>query len=111
MSGPIKPENAEEKRKDNIPEEVFEAFNKLIVQNLSDGRSSFLKNDAMYEILKNPPKEFLDMDSNLVRQKIYDLKYLDVEESYRDAGWNVKYEGPAYWETFEDYFEFIKPLK
>lgn len=103
MSGPISPDEVAALRQKTLPPEVFEAFNELIAEDF-DGRSAIVMQNAVVARIMNK----LDIES---RQIIYNKKYLDVEEVYRQAGWKVEYDKPAYNESYEASFKFIKKQK
>ena len=42
------------------------------------------------------------------RDDIFRKHWLDFEELYKNAGWNVVYKTPAIGENFEPYFNFLK---
>lgn len=42
------------------------------------------------------------------RQFIFDKHWLDIEDTYRKAGWNVEYDKPGYCENYDAYFVFSK---
>jgi hypothetical protein len=46
---------------------------------------------------------------NRQRDKIFNDKLLDVEPIFRDAGWTVIFDKPAYNESYSSTFEFKKP--
>lgn len=81
-----------------IPREVFAAVNKLLVERLSGDRASILQRDIVAEIEKLNP-EFTE-------GKLVDNHWLDFEDAYRDAGWNVVYDKPGYNESYPASFEF-----
>lgn len=94
---PITPAEATEKK--YIPEEVFAAFNELIEQKLHNGHATILQKEAISKICSKMKTS---------GQEICDNHWLDVEEHYRKAGWNVKYDKPGFNETGNAYFEFKK---
>lgn len=97
---PISPSDVVAAKKEKIPEVVIETFNDLIAQNFLDGVSSF-KQKAVVLFL---------VEKGLNRQEIYDKHWLDIEDVYREAGWKVVYDKPAYNETYEPNFTFsVKP--
>ena len=49
--------------------------------------------------------------SNYSRNEIFDNHLLDFEDVYRDQGWSVMYDGPAYCESYDPYFLFKKAVK
>lgn len=89
----ITPEDADKAREKSIPPEVFEAFNELIVADLDAyGTATVRQCDV----------------EKAIRAKIgtIEMRWLDVESSYRAAGWRVEYDKPAYNETYEPTFKF-----
>ncbi len=95
---PIAPTEIIEAKTEQIPGEVFAVFNTLIAQNIDHGRSRVLQKHVLEQL------EAQGMN----RSEIFKRHWLDVEESYREAGWHVKYDKPVYWggEDFDAYFEF-----
>jgi hypothetical protein len=47
----------------------------------------------------------------LKRNEIFKNHWLDVEEIYEEAGWQVAYDKPGYNETYEASFEFTDASK
>ncbi len=101
IRGPLGPAELEKLRVEQIPDVVYVIFNNLIAQNLHNGRSRVLQKDVVSQL------EAQGMD----RAVIYEKKWLDVEPSYQEAGWNVFYDKPAYYagENYDAYFEFTAP--
>lgn len=99
MSGPIKPEEIVEAKKRHLPNEVFQCFNEMIAENWSGGVAVVLQRDVVARIAHR-----LGMEE----KKVYDHKLLEVEDAYRDAGWNVTYDKPGYNESYPARFEFRK---
>jgi hypothetical protein len=95
---PVSPREAAEMQTEQIPDAVFGVFNELIAQNLYHGRSTVLQKDVVERLV----------EQGMDRGKIFEKHWLDVEDSYREAGWSVKYDKPVYWggEDFDAYFEF-----
>ncbi len=91
---PIKPN---EVCKD-IPEVVFECFNKLINKNFVGNSASV----NQFEIIN------LLVESGLDRAEILKKHWLDVEEHYRKAGWEVEYNKPDYNDSGDPYFVFTR---
>lgn len=96
--GPVSPREAAELQTEQIPDEIFMIFNGLIAQNLYRGRAMVKQKDVLAAAEAQ----------GLKRSEIFDRHWLDVEDSYRTAGWQVKYDKPVYYagEDFEPYFEF-----
>jgi hypothetical protein len=96
---PIRPTEAKSKKLDSIPDEMIEAVNEMIAENLSEsGRSSFKAKDLI--------TRFRTKYSG--SEDVYKKKWLDFEDIYRKAGWKVSYESPSYGDSdFDPYFTFI----
>ena len=79
----------------------FDEPNKLKSLNLG-----FVEIEEMSDI----PYDTFKMLLARLRQKIYDQGWLDFEPLYREVGWNVEYDKPAYYEHYDAYFKFTKKL-
>lgn len=105
MPGPITPKEAANKKKAYIPEPVFEAFNQLIVKNLS-GNCAIVSQSQVVSVLctrVNPiTKKVFSPD------EIFENGYLNVEELYSEAGWRVEYDKPGYNEDYGAFFKFSR---
>jgi hypothetical protein len=97
---PITPDEVVERKKETIPDIVFEVFNYLIAENFN-GHSATILQKEVDALLK---KKKVNVD------EAYKRHWLDVEDIYRGAGWDVAYDKPAYNETYEASFEF-RPAK
>jgi hypothetical protein len=95
-TAPIKPSDVTKIKKKVFPDEVFQAFNELIVQNFSGGSSTVKQDDVVAVMVKK----------GLKLEAIFDNHWLDVEEIYREAGWKVVYDKPAYCESYAETFTF-----
>ena len=93
---PITPEEVIPKRKNLIPNEVFEVFDDLIVKNFSGTRAMVMQ-DVVVGILE---------DRGFSRQQLYDNHYLDVEPYYREAGWQVTYNKKCIGDSFDSHYIF-----
>ena len=93
---PISPSEIPAKKASVIPPFVFDAVNQLLVER-SDGPSTIVllqKNIvALIREIMPPGDDF-------------NMKWLDFEDAYREKGWIVKYDKPAYCETYDAFFEF-----
>ncbi len=66
-----------------------------------NGRHSrILQKDVIARIIASEPE--------LTSQQIFDNHWLDIEDLYRKVGWKVKYDKPAYCESYDASFEFTK---
>ena len=99
MSKPITPDEVASAKRAHIPDAVFDAFNAEIAAAFTAG-SATVKQDKVVQRL---------IDGGMERREIFDKGYLNVEEVYRDAGWNVTYDKPAYNESYSAFFVFKKP--
>lgn len=98
----IRPDQIDQARKDYIPEEVIAVFNELIIENFNGNQAVVYQDDAEAKIA-----EVLGIQ----RQVVYDRRYMDIEQIFREAGWKVEYDSPAYCESFRAHWTFIKPRK
>jgi hypothetical protein len=99
MSGPIKPGDVQKHKNVLLPEEVFKAFNELIVENWTGTSATFLE-----EVVAKRIASFLDLPVG----EVYTRRYLDVENAYLKAGWGVEYDHPGYNEFYKTNFKFFK---
>lgn len=103
MKKPISPSEVMGLKATLIPDEVIEAFNELIAKHASDGRSNFTKSEAISLILRKLP--------DCTSAQLHAERWLDVEDIYRSAGWEVKYDRPGYNEDYEARFVFSRPKR
>lgn len=99
MKRPIKPEEITEAKTDSIPGEVFEVFNALITENWNGFEAVVVQKEAVARI---------SAAMNVSSQTIYNAGWVDVEESYRKAGWKVEYDKAGYNETYSSKIIFRK---
>jgi hypothetical protein len=96
---PITPEQAKGNIKNVIPEAIIRAVNECISEKFrNNGSFTILQEDIVAKAIK--------FDERLTSHIIYEKKYLDFEALYREAGWKVEYDKPAYNESYEPYFTF-----
>lgn len=95
MTKPITPDEVE--RGKYIPPVVIEAFNELI----AEGGGRVLQKDVVARILAKA-------GGAITSEEIFKKGWLDVEGMYREAGWNVVYDKPAYCETYDANFTFTR---
>lgn len=100
---PLTPEEASKKKQQhmisNIPDFVVEVVNDLIIKNYSKalGRSVVKQDDIVEQIVVRGYSS---------REELFNKKYLDIEPLFESYGWVVKYDKPAYNETYPATFEF-----
>jgi len=90
---PIAPSDISE----NIPGVVFDAFNELITKNYTNGRARLIQKDVV-KLIKE----------NLGDEEQFNYDWLNIEDAYREEGWEVKYDKPAYCEFYDASFCFVK---
>lgn len=93
---PISPEEVTKKKREIIPDVVFSAFNELISRNFDGNRAVVYQRDVIAMLKK----------AGIDSQKAYDNHWLDIEDLYREQGWSVEYDKPAYCESYEPHFIF-----
>ena len=97
---PISPDDINSLKAKNLPKEVFDGFNKLIVDNWNGRCAKFNQNEVAKLIASK-----MDISTN----DVYEKKYLEVEDIYREKGWVVEYDKPGYCEDYNASFTFSKP--
>lgn len=98
---PIKPGEVANKKKLDIPDAAFEAFNELIAENY-DGRTAVvLTKDVVARMTAK----------GLNRDEIFKKGWLDIEDIYDKAGWQVDYDRPGWDENYDEHFTFTDRRK
>lgn len=100
MTKPITPDQVSETKAKCFPPAVFEAFNEMIASKFTGGRAVVYQEDVLALILKK--------DKSLNNAVIFSNGWLNIEEVYRDAGWSVVYDKPAYFENYRASFTFSR---
>jgi hypothetical protein len=103
MTKPIKPSEVAALKQTVIPDFVFKTFNELIAKNFVNN-SATVKQDDVIDILLQYCGDAGERPA--FRQEIFKEGWLNVEESFREVGWNVEYDKPAYNETYPATFTF-----
>lgn len=96
--GPISPEEVRKKRIDYIPSIVFDTINELILSKFNGKESVVNQDDILNRICTE--------ESGMSRHYVFEHHYLDIEDFYREKGWKVKYDKPAYCESYPATFTF-----
>ena len=100
-TSPITPAEAMKAKTQAILSEVFQVFDELITRNISlTGTAKGYQDEAVTMITSK---------LNIHRSVVFANKWMDVEEAYRQAGWLVEYDKPAYYENYEAYYMFTTP--
>jgi len=105
MMEPIRPDEVCEEKLKRIPESVIAGFNDMIARNWNGSSSKFKQDDVVRVILTR-----MNIRSRTPHtdRYLFDNKFLDVEDIYREQGWIVDYNKPEYNETYSATFEFSK---
>jgi hypothetical protein len=98
VAGPIKPEDVGRAKAESFPQAVFDAFNELITQKFV-GNSATVYQDDVVKLM---------IEKGLSLKDIFDKGWLNVEDAYRVAGWEVEYDKPGFNETYQPIFMFKK---
>lgn len=101
MERPITPAEAATYKAKKLPQEVLEAWNKLIAQNFDGKVSRVLQADAVAAI-----QRATDCTGGFIAR----AGWLDIEPMYEAAGWRVEYDKPGYNESYPATFTF-RPKK
>jgi hypothetical protein len=105
---PISPDEVAEAKREAIPDYVFAAVNDLIARHYTEGSCKIMQNELIEEIIKSSTSLIGQGLTPLTRAELFKRGYLNFEEAYRDAGWKVVYDKPAYNESYDPFFKFIK---
>lgn len=84
----------------DIPSWVLEAFNELLKEQSHKAVIQILQTEAMKRVLEKCPSE------TMTSGKIYAERWMDVEDTYRRAGWVVTYCKQPYNSQDANYYEF-----
>lgn len=109
MVKPIRPSDIPTSKKAAIPDFVIEAFNVLIARNYIKGRSTFTQNEVIEEILKTTTN--LVLTDKELREEIFQMGWLNVEDLFKAEGWRVEYDKPGYNEDYAARFIFTSSLR
>ena len=100
MANVYSPEDVLKKRVETIPDYVIDAFNALLTENYQEDETIIEQEDVIRKILE------YSTDDGLTRETIFKKHYLDIENLYRNNGWEVDYKKPMFNECFKAYFVF-----
>lgn len=89
-------------KKAMIPDEIIIAVNSLIIKHLKpDGTAIVTQEEILKEVCGDPEC------GKLTRDEIFDNHWLDIEDIYREKGWEVFYDQPCFSGSHNAYFEFM----
>lgn len=93
---PISPKDIAAAKAVVIPPFVFDCFNKCIAEKFCDGQATVLTHVVCTLIKAECTKHNIP----------FQIEFLNVEEVYKEQGWKVVYDKPAYCESYDAYFVF-----
>ncbi len=100
MTKPITPNEVSQLKQELLPEPVIAVINSMIAKNYSStSRSSRFTQDELVEEMERVTR--------CSRNEIFDNHWLDFEDVYEAHGWKVKYDKPAYNESYAASFTFL----
>lgn len=102
MIKPVSPDEVVTLKARLLPDYVIEGVNECIAENYLGGKAHFTQNDVIAKILSKAAVAGI----GITRQQLFGNKYLDFEDIYRQNGWQVEYDKPAYNESYEANFTF-----
>lgn len=94
---PISPDEITSKKLATIPPEVIEIVNNIIATKWTGSSARFKQEELVDMIVEK---------LNVSKDVIFDKHWLDFEDIYREKGWRVFYDKPAYNESYPATFEF-----
>lgn len=103
---PITPAEAMKQKRTEIPDEIVQIVNDMLVQKLSIANPTSGITLFQKDILDRAA-EALDMTTS----EIFARNWMDIEPIFRDAGWDVEYDKPAYNESYDAFFAFYPRTK
>jgi hypothetical protein len=97
---PISPSEIASQKLKDIPSFVFSIVNKRLAAKYVDGifEVTIKQDDIIADILAHKPE--------MIRRDVFDNGWLNIEEVYRQAGWDVHYDSPGYNESYDAFFKF-----
>ncbi len=99
MVKPFTPTESIESKVTSLPDDVIEAVNELLAENINEHGQAQIKQRDVESRIKTKMK---------ISTKWFNQKWLDIEPLYRQYGWNVSYDKPGYNESYDAFYEFTK---
>jgi len=104
---PISPEEIGNEKIKTIPVAMIQAVNELLAIEWNGSSATLRQDDILTRYFKIIGKE----NDRANRDEVFDKHMLDFEHVYRKLGWRVYYDRPAYNESYEPTYEFMKKKK
>ncbi|RWZ87221.1 MAG: hypothetical protein EO766_11885 [Hydrotalea sp. AMD] len=99
MANPITPQEVVKRRLNSIPGIVIDIINDLIVKNWKHSSNwAIVKQDDIVTAIATT--------MNVSNQEIFNKGWLEIEDLYREVGWQVLYDKPDSDEIGAAYFRF-----
>jgi hypothetical protein len=96
---PFSPTDAWEQQGQPVPDQVLTVINELLTQRFERGKR--------FRIMQDEVVEQLALQFNIPKSEVFTKHMLDFENIYRNQGWTVSYDKPAYNESYRPYWEFL----
>ncbi len=102
---PLSPSQAKALQHESIPGFVFEECNKLITQDLSNGRATVTYNALLTAVRARAADMpgYAHLGSDVPQHWVSPE---NIRRTYEPAGWKVEFDRPAYYESGESKFFF-----
>lgn len=100
---PLNPKDIIDNIETSFPSFVIEAINNVLKRNFRGNQVNISQDEILKEIVKLSPKR-------ITKDKVFNNSWMDFEPLYRKYGWEVRYDGPGYNESYEPFYIF-KPIK
>lgn len=97
MVKPITPKQVRANAETAIPTEVIRVWNDMITAKFRDGQAKIIQNDIVASL-----STLMDVP----RQQVFDNGWIEIEDLYEKAGWDVTYDKPGYNESYAAFFLF-----
>ena len=97
MADPISPQDIGLAKAKVVPEKVIDVWNAIIAKAFTAGGARILQNDVVEKLIE---------ELACPRHRVFDEGWLNIEEVYEAAGWNVEYDKPHYSENYSAVFIF-----
>ena len=83
LGRPITPQEARIKNAGEIPSAVYDVFNSFLITRVGQSHIGISRDEVVTGILAAMP--------NVRREDIFDYRWLDIEDAYVKAGWEVTF--------------------
>ena len=102
MTDPIDPNEIQGEKNKTIPDKVIAIWNEMLIEKWKGYSVTIKQDDAVERIAKTP---------DIPRNDVFKLDYLEIEDIFRKAGWEVYYDKPGFNESGYAIFRFTKKKK